>query len=148
MKKRVLSASFLAVAVIAGGLSFSSISDAKGDPQKEAESVVADFESSLTTQDFEKAASLMEDSRFNSKEEQIDAYKENENSDEKITDFRILSSNVINNKKVEVDVEVTTQAVGTQTVTLPVEKEGKEWKIVIEKAQHFKHKNSKKSDFQ
>lgn len=148
MKKRALAVSLMAIAVIAGGLSFSSTSDAKGDPQKEAEGVVTEFETSLTNQDFEKAASLMDDFRFSSKEEQIESYKDNESSDEKILDFHILSSNVIDKKKVEVEIEVTTEAVGTQTVTLPVEKKGKDWKIVIKKAKNVKHKKSKASDFQ
>lgn len=35
----------------------------------------------------------------------------------------------------------TTRVVGTQQVTLPIEKKGKQWKIVFKKVKEFNHRS-------
>ncbi|MGZ0051151.1 hypothetical protein [Brevibacillus gelatini] len=99
MNKRLVGLSALAVAVLAGGLTFSNISSAEEDPQKEAERVVQNFVALLANEEYEKAAALVDDPRFATEEEQIQAYRENENSEEKIEGFKIVSVDVKNDKK-------------------------------------------------
>lgn len=146
MNKKLVGLSALAVAVLAGGLAFSTISSAEEDPKKEAETVVQTFVDLLANQKYEEAAALVDDPRFATKEEQIQAYKENENSDEKIEGFHIVSVDVKNDKKVDVDVEFTTKAVGTQQVTLPIEKKGKQWKIIFKRVKEFKYSKTLKNN--
>lgn len=147
MNKKRIGFSALVLAVLAGGLTFSGISSAEEEPQKEAEAVVQSFADLLANQKYEEAAALVDDPRFATEEEQIQAYKENENSDEKIENFRIVSVDVKDDKSAEVEVEFTTKAVGTQHVTLPIGKKGKQWKIVFRKVKEFPYAKSQKSDF-
>ncbi|MGZ0050113.1 hypothetical protein [Brevibacillus gelatini] len=124
MNKKRIGFSALVLAVLAGGWTFSGISSAEEEPQKEAEAVVQSFADLLANQKYEEAAALVDDPRFATEEEQIQAYKQNENSDEKIENFRIVSVDVKDDKSAEVEVEFSTKAVGTQHVTLPIEKKG------------------------
>ncbi|MBG9568429.1 hypothetical protein [Brevibacillus agri] len=84
MNKKLVYLSTLAFTLLTGCLTLSNISSAEADPQKEAERVVQNFVDLLANEEYEKAAALVDDPRFATEEEQIQAYRENEHSDEKL----------------------------------------------------------------
>ncbi|KEO82017.1 NTF2-like N-terminal transpeptidase domain-containing protein [Tumebacillus flagellatus] len=133
MKKSTAVLSTLIALGIAGGLFLGvSKSGASSTPEQEAKQAVTRYLDAVKKGNVDEMMKSTIDKRFTDDATKRDVYESFKNDPVQTDKTKILSINKVDNTHLTATIRISTKGTGTHDLTIPVQKDGEQWKLVID----------------
>lgn len=118
---------------VAGGLYLGvSKSEASATPEQEAKQVVTHYIDAIKSSNVDEMMKYTKDTRFKDEATKRDVYQSLVKDPIQKDKTKLLSVSKVDDTHLTATIRISTKGTGTHDLTIPVEKDGEQWKLVID----------------